>query len=121
MKMKYASDSGNTNQMDCAWRATTAESVTLPASSSTATVLIPMAISYEIIWAEARRPPSSEYLLFDAQPASTMPYTPSERSEEHTSELQSPVHLVCRLLLEKKKKKKNEHNVAKHNMKSTTL
>src|SRR5690348_18112644 len=25
-----------------------------------------------------------------------------ERSEEHTSELQSPVHLVCRLLLEKK-------------------
>src|SRR5438876_7924746 len=30
----------------------------------------------------------------------------SNRSEEHTSELQSPVHLVCRLLLEKKKKKK---------------
>src|SRR5690348_17515688 len=30
---------------------------------------------------------------------------PRERSEEHTSELQSPVHLVCRLLLEKKKKK----------------
>src|SRR6267154_2708645 len=27
-----------------------------------------------------------------------------KRSEEHTSELQSPVHLVCRLLLEKKKK-----------------
>src|SRR5690348_18177763 len=30
------------------------------------------------------------------------------RSEEHTSELQSPVHLVCRLLLEKKKKKMTE-------------
>src|SRR5258708_16684093 len=29
-----------------------------------------------------------------------------ERSEEHTSELQSPDHLVCRLLLEKKKKNK---------------
>src|SRR5690348_18022548 len=29
----------------------------------------------------------------------------AHRSEEHTSELQSPVHLVCRLLLEKKKKK----------------
>src|SRR5207244_8536493 len=28
-----------------------------------------------------------------------------ERSEEHTSELQSPDHLVCRLLLEKKKKR----------------
>src|SRR5438552_13444439 len=30
------------------------------------------------------------------------------RSEEHTSELQSPDHLVCRLLLEKKKKKKEK-------------
>src|SRR5256885_9240761 len=30
-----------------------------------------------------------------------------ERSEEHTSELQSPCNLVCRLLLEKKKKKSN--------------
>src|SRR5258708_31855052 len=29
---------------------------------------------------------------------------PGERSEEHTSELQSPDHLVCRLLLEKKKR-----------------
>src|SRR5438876_4583248 len=29
------------------------------------------------------------------------------RSEEHTSELQSPVHLVCRLLLEKKKNNYN--------------
>src|SRR5258708_39647735 len=31
-------------------------------------------------------------------------YLVEERSEEHTSELQSPDHLVCRLLLEKKKK-----------------
>src|SRR6266487_4606297 len=31
-------------------------------------------------------------------------YSAAMRSEEHTSELQSPVHLVCRLLLEKKKK-----------------
>src|SRR5690348_17570834 len=30
------------------------------------------------------------------------------RSEEHTSELQSPVHLVCRLLLEKKKFDRNQ-------------
>src|SRR6266581_7274401 len=35
------------------------------------------------------------------------PGRPPARSEEHTSELQSPVHLVCRLLLEKKKHKKN--------------
>src|SRR5256885_3479422 len=31
---------------------------------------------------------------------------PTQRSEEHTSELQSPCNLVCRLLLEKKKKNK---------------
>src|SRR5687768_18066497 len=34
----------------------------------------------------------------------------SKRSEEHTSELQSRLHLVCRLLLEKKKKKININN-----------
>src|SRR5258708_14426613 len=32
----------------------------------------------------------------------------TSRSEEHTSELQSPDHLVCRLLLEKKKKNKKK-------------
>src|SRR5258708_12762240 len=32
------------------------------------------------------------------------------RSEEHTSELQSPDHLVCRLLLEKKKNNKHMHH-----------
>src|SRR5437763_3016811 len=41
------------------------------------------------------------------------------RSEEHTSELQSPMYLVCRLLLEKKKKKKNkrEKEIKNHNYK----
>src|SRR2546422_6882422 len=34
-----------------------------------------------------------------------------ERSEEHTSELQSRLHLVCRLLLEKKKKKEDKLDV----------
>src|SRR5688572_32050168 len=41
-----------------------------------------------------------------------------ERSEEHTSELQSQSNLVCRLLLEKKKKKKkpitNKNNQTQH-------
>src|SRR6266850_1186073 len=38
----------------------------------------------------------------------------ASRSEEHTSELQSPCNLVCRLLLEKKKKKiKNYNNTKK--------
>src|SRR5438045_6037743 len=34
-----------------------------------------------------------------------------ERSEEHTSELQSLRHLVCRLLLEKKKKKHRQYDI----------
>src|SRR2546422_7937607 len=46
----------------------------------------------------ARRPPRRDVLR-----------TP-DRSEEHTSELQSRLHLVCRLLLEKKKKRKS-HNL----------
>src|SRR2546426_2843612 len=36
---------------------------------------------------------------------------PRERSEEHTSELQSPCNLVCRLLLEKKKKSTTMHAI----------
>src|SRR5436305_11141969 len=36
----------------------------------------------------------------------------SERSEEHTSELQSRPHLVCRLLLEKKKNRRSRELVA---------
>src|SRR5690348_18209386 len=42
------------------------------------------------------------------------PSADSRRSEEHTSELQSPVHLVCRLLLEKKKK--NTNTITKKNI-----
>src|SRR5437879_10174670 len=37
--------------------------------------------------------------------------TPANRSEEHTSELQSPMYLVCRLLLEKKKKQKIKQHI----------
>src|SRR5437764_6687794 len=40
----------------------------------------------------------------------------STRSEEHTSELQSPMYLVCRLLLEKKKKKKIRKKKKTHHM-----
>src|SRR3989449_3696402 len=39
------------------------------------------------------------------------------RSEEHTSELQSRLHLVCRLLLEKKKK----HNTSRHTTTAPTI
>src|SRR6266404_7074560 len=63
-----------------------------------------------------RRPPRSTLFpyttLFRSRPRPTAPRppagngaaTPRERSEEHTSELQSLAYLVCRLLLEKKKK-----------------
>src|SRR5687768_18317539 len=55
--------------------------------------------------------------LTDASPTPNSSAS-SGRSEEHTSELQSRLHLVCRLLLEKKKKNKtktNTHNKTKHN------
>src|SRR2546429_1438166 len=48
---------------------------------------------------------------------STASGAPQERSEEHTSELQSRLHLVCRLLLEKKK---NEQMTA-HQINCTTI
>src|SRR5258708_14576189 len=62
----------------------------------------PLTISAEIVasWvaSRCRAPPKS--VLASTTPAQMIPM----RSEEHTSELQSPDHLVCRLLLEKKKK-----------------
>src|SRR2546426_5822112 len=50
--------------------------------------------------------PGLEFVLeFPPQPKSrAAPASTTARSEEHTSELQSPCNLVCRLLLEKKKK-----------------
>src|SRR5258708_14900583 len=52
-----------------------------------------------------QRPPHEppRFACKPAQVEPTMPVERLERSEEHTSELQSPDHLVCRLLLEKKK------------------
>src|SRR2546422_11041118 len=42
-----------------------------------------------------------------SKPSKPSSGSPKPRSEEHTSELQSRLHLVCRLLLEKKKKNKS--------------
>src|SRR5260364_179478 len=51
------------------------------------------------------RSPVSADLLDRRRAAGDLAVQPADRrSEEHTSELQSPDHLVCRLLLEKKKK-----------------
>src|SRR5258708_19713476 len=43
-----------------------------------------------------------------------------KRSEEHTSELQSPDHLVCRLLLEKKKETNSVYHTSIHQIAHTT-
>src|SRR6266498_5738809 len=48
-------------------------------------------------------------------PCAAMPTMWRPRSEEHTSELQSRPHLVCRLLLEKKKKPTFLHHDHNHN------
>src|SRR5690348_17726200 len=51
------------------------------------------------------RPVAANRRVIAARRASVHAPSRLARSEEHTSELQSPVHLVCRLLLEKKNKK----------------
>src|SRR5947209_11695701 len=71
-----------------------------------------------------RRPPRSTLFPYTTLFRSPRPISPSTtssrapgaarrcgptRSEEHTSELQSRQYLVCRLLLEKKKKKRQDH------------
>src|SRR6266487_6400605 len=73
-----------------------------------------------------RRPPRSTLFpyttLFRSDPSPGLgPHPPTPlrdwvRSEEHTSELQSPVHLVCRLLLEKKK----QNTISSSNKKKKT-
>src|SRR2546426_10023633 len=61
---------------------------------------------------ESPRPGESRTGASTGRPARTQSYraTARSRSEEHTSELQSPCNLVCRLLLEKKKKKNRRTN-----------
>src|SRR5690554_7317880 len=51
-------------------------------------------------------PHSHNFITQDGSVPGEIATKAKERSEEHTSELQSRPHLVCRLLLEKKKKKK---------------
>src|ERR1035438_4041143 len=67
-----------------------------------------VAVCLSFLTAGAKREPENMEALGCAMPAASglLPYRarkPEARSEEHTSELQSLRHLVCRLLLEKKK------------------
>src|SRR5687768_18577333 len=96
-------------------------------------IIITIKLSFIIFFLMIRRPPRSTLFpyttLFRSSPevgvmrtccsrpvalscadTDTMPLPSTSnvtRSEEHTSELQSRLHLVCRLLLEKKKKKQH--------------
>src|SRR5258708_11687386 len=54
---------------------------------------------------QSRHHEQSAKTLFHVHDVPPSRQFPNNRSEEHTSELQSPDHLVCRLLLEKKKTK----------------
>src|SRR5436305_8518734 len=60
----------------------------------------------------------TDTLLLDTRggggPSPVCGLRPAGRSEEHTSELQSRPHLVCRLLLEKKKDRGREAHVGAH-------
>src|SRR5437870_7963696 len=58
-----------------------------------------------------RSAPSPPRLLAKGRVNLRQRYGSQSRSEEHTSELQSRGHLVCRLLLEKKKNQPNSHNI----------
>src|SRR2546425_7227705 len=61
----------------------------------------------------AQRPLDGGETGADRRAAGVREAAAPERSEEHTSELQSLAYLVCRLLLEKKKKEYNNENVVK--------
>src|SRR5687768_17744099 len=52
--------------------------------------------------------------------ATVWPAPSARRSEEHTSELQSRLHLVCRLLLEKKKKQQTNQQHGHHRQRLVT-
>src|SRR2546422_8552778 len=71
-----------------------------------------MALTHDMVLRAARQidpllllgQASPEVYVLDGKRVVVATIPPSRRSEEHTSELQSRLHLVCRLLLEKKKK-----------------
>src|SRR2546422_8298287 len=74
--------------------------------------------SRKVFWSGAvrvilRRTCASAAFTSNRMSKVALPLVSPMRSEEHTSELQSRLHLVCRLLLEKKKKKNNTNMVMK--------
>src|SRR5215467_6123535 len=68
------------------------------------TVTVSLALPTAIAASTVMSPPTSTRTFFCTNALNPADETVTLRSEEHTSELQSPCNLVCRLLLEKKKK-----------------
>src|SRR5258708_14815721 len=86
-----------------------AEGLVLPSSDVTDALIAVSGVRNSCVTESSRTERScslsraaSARLSFSTAPARSMAVA-TRRSEEHTSELQSPDHLVCRLLLEKKK------------------
>src|SRR5437762_2275861 len=77
--------------------------------SQGAGVWVPYGTAYHALFHSAKAHPSETVLVHGASGGvgSAAVQMARARSEEHTSELQSPMYLVCRLLLEKKKKRQN--------------
>src|SRR5258708_31060046 len=98
----------------CEGEAETPAAVTMPLEDAETPLVVPapagvdvvvVAVDFEVVLGSA-----AIFAWVDLRPLTTGPSLVPEacaicphRSEEHTSELQSPDHLVCRLLLEKKK------------------
>src|SRR5690242_21404882 len=80
------------------------ESVERTAIPGVSTGLAVTGTGGDVLFIEATAMEGDKGLVLTGQLGDVM----KERSEEHTSELQSHVNLVCRLLLEKKKKKHKE-------------
>src|SRR5262245_64806652 len=103
-----------------AWKACSTASTPTPARSSGSSTRCVNSASSRIFLASAARRLSrticSSCKSAAVRPAARMWTSPNSRgtrSEEHTSELQSLRHLVCRLLLEKKKNKKKQQEPTK--------
>src|SRR2546422_6240806 len=75
---------------------------------------ITFGVSRSLIWPYTRSKSACSLSIRDTKKSRGM----SRRSEEHTSELQSRLHLVCRLLLEKKKKTNTEKSKKKEQPKA---
>src|SRR5437899_7314318 len=80
----------------------------LPDASNTPLLLLPPNAEGRDLKVSALRP------VADGPRKTAIQAADDQRSEEHTSELQSLRHLVCRLLLEKKKKEHNRLLTAKY-------